>query len=151
MPSIYLCLPTHPPPHTHQSHFSSSAPPIFPLPLLFPSPSLSPLFPLVFLFFRFSATALFADARPVWWREVSRGHSSLAFFLGVNMASFIRLSVVSFHFAATYQLIANLPVDFADWFPLLLLLLFALMGLAQIISMLTCASVGVGCEEGGKK
>jgi hypothetical protein len=60
----------------------------------------------------------------------------LAFFLGVNLASLVRLTLIGAHFAAVYHVLAEHSLPFTSWIVSLLLLYQAAIGLAQAISTL---------------
>ena len=71
----------------------------------------------------------------MWWREVSRGHSALAFFVGVNVCSCVHTVVTGFHFLTVYHLLSAHTLDYSSLVPLFLLQYFCGVGLAQLVSM----------------
>jgi hypothetical protein len=88
-------------------------------------------------FLSVEGTGLFAIDRPVWWREVSRGHSQLAFFVGVNLFSCMTIIIIGFHFVTANHLISKHTIDFSALAILFMLQYFCGIGFAQFVSMLT--------------
>jgi len=96
--------------------------------LISPSP-LEFLLPMYGMLIGFSVTLagtaagvrVFADEKPVFWREAASGHSRSAYFIGKTFGSIPRFLLSSLHFASIYQILA---VPTFPTFPLMFAIIF---------------------------
>eukprot|EP00455_Lapot_gusevi_P045021 TRINITY_DN5716_c0_g1_i5.p1 TRINITY_DN5716_c0_g1~~TRINITY_DN5716_c0_g1_i5.p1 ORF type:complete len:859 (+),score=112.28 TRINITY_DN5716_c0_g1_i5:76-2652(+) len=78
----------------------------------------------------------FGEERSMYWREVSAGHSSLAYYIAKTIAVMYRLTSVSFHFSAVFYLLASPIAEYWQIFLIIWMEFFGVYGLAAVISML---------------
>lgn len=83
------------------------------------------------------AVRSFGDEKAVYWREVSSGHDSFAYFLGKILNTLYRITLFAFHFTATFYILSRPPIPLGLQFSLVLLNMFCLYGVAEMISMMT--------------
>lgn len=78
---------------------------------------------------------IYGEEKPVYWREVSSGHNSFAYYLGKFIGSVPRMAIASLHFASFYHFLAQPVISFYMQYLLILLQFFGVYGLSTIISM----------------
>lgn len=59
---------------------------------------------------------IFGEDRVVYWREAAAGHDKVAYFLGVVLASCLRILVCSLHFTCAFHIFATPRMSFAALF-----------------------------------
>ena len=78
---------------------------------------------------------VFGEEMTIYKREVSSGHSHLAYFIGVNIAQFPRLFISGLHFAFAFHLYSQPLTRFGPFFAISFLLYAAVHGLSCLVSM----------------
>jgi len=86
------------------------------------------------------STTVFAPDRPIYWRETSRGHSLLAFYLGVSLGAMERMLLVALHFTTVYHSVAQHVLPFNVWVGQFFALLFCGHGIALAFAMIMSQS-----------
>jgi hypothetical protein len=83
-----------------------------------------------------AGVSVFGEEQVLYRREISAGHSHLAYYLGVNLAQFPRLFLDGLHFAFVFHILSNPMASFGQFLSFAFLLYSAIYGLAFIVSFL---------------
>lgn len=86
------------------------------------------------------ATNFFSEERQVCHRNLSSGHSSVAYFVGKSLAAIPRILLISVHFSAVLYYLSSPVIPFWVDFTTIFLQYFGVYGLCSFVSMLASRS-----------
>ncbi|KAI8816706.1 uncharacterized protein EV422DRAFT_275965 [Fimicolochytrium jonesii] len=79
---------------------------------------------------------VFAEERPVYWREAASGHNIGSYYIGKTIAAVYRFVFAALHFTSLFVLLAKPQSPFGRQYAIIFLEFYGVYGLAAIVSMI---------------